>query len=133
MENLLIERIRKIVSAKEKSVRKFASAIGFNYTTLNNYLTGIRKTIDSELLVKIITTYEDISAEWLLAGKGDMYTEKKSPPSSGELVNYLENKLDNKENDIAKLNIEIARLNKEIGMLNGLISQEKLLELKGEL
>ena len=56
MENTIIERIKKIIEYKQLSSRAFAIAIDFNYTTLNNYLTGRRTSIDKDLLVKIIST-----------------------------------------------------------------------------
>jgi hypothetical protein len=68
----MIHRILEVVAAKEKSVRAFSKKIGFPYTTLNNYIKGVRKTIDSELLIKIASAYVDISIEWLLTGKGSM-------------------------------------------------------------
>ena len=52
----LIDRIKMIIEAKGYSPRAFAIAIGFNYSTLNNYLTGRRSTIDSELIEKALTS-----------------------------------------------------------------------------
>lgn len=72
MENSLIERIKKIIEYKQLSPRAFAIAIDFNYTTLNNYLTGRRSSIDNDLLKKIISTYDDISSDWLLINRGEM-------------------------------------------------------------
>lgn len=72
MENTIIERIKKIIEYKQLSSRAFAIAIDFNYTTLNNYLTGRRTSIDKDLLVKIISTYDDISSDWLLINRGSM-------------------------------------------------------------
>ena len=68
----MIERIKKVISVKAKSPREFALLIDFNYSTLNNYLNGRRKSIDSEMLSKIVSTFDDISANWLLTGKGSM-------------------------------------------------------------
>lgn len=72
MENAVIERVKLIIEDKGISPRVFSKAIGFNYSTLNNYLTGRRTTIDSELIVKMLLTYDDISAEWLLREEGEM-------------------------------------------------------------
>lgn len=68
----MIERIKKVISVKAKSPREFALLIDFNYSTLNNYLNGRRKSIDSEMLSKVISTFGDIDARWLLTGKGSM-------------------------------------------------------------
>lgn len=76
---MLIERIKKIIDEKQLSARAFSQAIGFNYTTLNNYLTGRRSTIDSELITKVLISYDDISAEWLMRGKGEMLLTSEQP------------------------------------------------------
>ena len=68
---MLIDRVKELVSIKGISARKFAENIGFNYTTLNNYFNGTRNTIDSTLLEKIISTYDDVNSEWLLSGVGN--------------------------------------------------------------
>ena len=69
---MLIDRIKEVAKLKNMSLRKFSESIGFNYTTLNGYSTGNRKTIDSSLLEKIASTFEDIDYSWLLTGRGSM-------------------------------------------------------------
>ncbi|WP_294598711.1 XRE family transcriptional regulator [uncultured Phocaeicola sp.] len=68
----MIHRIKEVIQYYKLSTRAFSKIINFNYTTLNNYLTGRRTTIDSELIVKILMSLHDISAEWLLRGQGNM-------------------------------------------------------------
>ena len=68
----VIERLNKFIKYKGLTQRAFAINIGFNYSTLNNYLTGRRKTIDLELIEKVICHYKDLSAEWLIRGAGEM-------------------------------------------------------------
>lgn len=75
----LLERISEIIKAKGYSPRSFAITIGFNYSTLNNYLTGRRTTIDCELVEKTLMSIGDISAEWLLRGKGEMLISANQP------------------------------------------------------
>lgn len=77
MENAVIERINNIIAAKNLSARSFANTVGFNYSTLNNYLTGRRETIDTDLIVKIASSFDDVSIDWLITGKGEML--KSSP------------------------------------------------------
>lgn len=81
---MLIDRIKAIAKSKNMSLKKFSESIGFNYTTLNGYSTGNRKTIDSTLLEKIASTYVDINCSWLLTGMGDMYIDKIA--EAGKLV-----------------------------------------------
>lgn len=72
---MLIDRIKEVVRLKKMSARKFSEAINFNYTTLNNYFTGTRKTIDATLLEKMASTFEDVNYLWLLTGRGSMLRE----------------------------------------------------------
>lgn len=82
--NTLLDRIKMIIEAKELSPRSFAIAIKFNYSTLNNYLTGRRSTIDSELIGKIAMSFDDISTKWLLTGKGEMLKKGASISSANQ-------------------------------------------------
>jgi transcriptional regulator with XRE-family HTH domain len=75
METTIIQRIELIAKAKSLSLLKFAKVIDFNYPTLNNYTTGRRKAIDIELICKILTTFPDVSAEWLLLEIGSMFKD----------------------------------------------------------
>lgn len=77
MENSVIERIKRVIEYKNKSPRAFAIEIGFNYATLNNYLTGRRSAINNDLLSKIASSYDDISLNWLLTGEGEMLAISK--------------------------------------------------------
>ena len=69
---MLIDRIKEFAKNKGISIRKLSEIIGFNYTTLNGYSTGSRKTIDASLLEKIASSFEDINCNWLLTGRGSM-------------------------------------------------------------
>lgn len=75
---MLIDRIKEVVNMKSPSVKKFSEAINFNYTTLNNYFTGTRKTIDATLLEKIASTFEDVNYLWLLTGRGSMFRDEQA-------------------------------------------------------
>jgi transcriptional regulator with XRE-family HTH domain len=70
MESAVIERIKQIIESKGLSARAFANKIDFKYSTLNNYLTGRRSSIDLDLIIKIESTFDDISIPWLITGKG---------------------------------------------------------------
>lgn len=83
MTNIL-ERIKEFISIKGLTPRAFAIKIDFNYSTLNNYLTGRRSTIDLELVNKTLSSFENLSAEWLLRGKGEMLLTSEQPTTSNE-------------------------------------------------
>ncbi len=46
---------------------------------LNNYLTGRRKAIDVSLVESIVSSFDNVSAEWLLTGKGKMFKSENKP------------------------------------------------------
>ena len=77
MESSIIERINKIINYKKMSPRAFSKIIDFNYSTLNSYLSGRRSSIDYTLIEKIIFTFDDISSDWILTGRGNMLKEEE--------------------------------------------------------
>lgn len=73
MQTSVIQRIKELINKRGVTPRGFASEINFNYSTLNNYLSGRRATIDSSLPEAILRTFGNISAEWLMSGRGEMF------------------------------------------------------------
>lgn len=73
MENLF-ERILILVKALEKNSQSaFAKKIGCQQSTFNGYLNEQGQTkIRKVLLDAILTTYPQISREWLYFGEGEM-------------------------------------------------------------
>lgn len=71
----IVDRLNKIVKNHLFiSGRAFASKLEMKSTTVNNYLNGTREP-NFEFLNKILSTFEDISAEWLMRGEGEMIRE----------------------------------------------------------
>jgi phage repressor protein C with HTH and peptisase S24 domain len=64
---LIIDRIKKIIEYKGVSTRRFCIDVGI----ANGFFDKV-KDVGSEKLLKILNTYSDISAEWLLTGNGEM-------------------------------------------------------------
>lgn len=83
MESSVIERISEVIRYKNLTNRSFALKIGFNYSTLHNYLSGRRAAVDLNLILKISETFSDISTEWILTGRGNMLI---NPPEDKETV-----------------------------------------------
>ena len=115
----LIGRIKMIIEAKGYSPRAFAMAIEFNYSTLNNYLTGRRSTIDSELIEKILTSFDDISAEWLLRSKGDMFIQKQETEPGMEKLKSIVFTIANLQDEINEKTVLTQRLLEENQKLKG--------------
>lgn len=116
---MLIERIKKIIDEKQLSARAFSQAIGFNYTTLNNYLTGRRSTIDSELITKVLISYDDVSAEWLMRGKGEMLLTSEQPTDKeSDRMSKLIDTIAFQQDTIKNLQARIKELEAELIIAN---------------
>lgn len=70
----IIERIKEIIKEKfgERGENLFSKEIGIPQVSLNNYTSGRRK-VSYEVIDAILSTFPDVSAEWLLRGEGKMY------------------------------------------------------------
>ena len=121
----LIDRIKMIIEAKGYSPRAFAIAIGFNYSTLNNYLTGRRSTIDSELIEKALTSFDDISAEWLLRGKGDILIQKEETEPRMDKLKSIVYTIANLQDEINEKTMLTQRLLEENQKLKGELAMLK--------
>lgn len=66
----IIDRIKLIISLSGLTVNSYAQKIGVNPQTLYKYIGGRMPAV--ELLQKILSSYPDVSAEWLLMGEGEM-------------------------------------------------------------
>ena len=74
----LRNRINEIKDYYRLSNRRFAEAVGGKPAATNNYLNGTKEP-SLEFVDKILSTYVDISAEWLLRGEGSMFKEDDKP------------------------------------------------------
>ena len=71
MDNAVIHRVRIFLKQKKITNRDLSNLLSMRETTLNGKLNGTRG-LDLDTLKSIITHFEDLSAEWLLRGEGDM-------------------------------------------------------------
>ncbi|HJF82332.1 helix-turn-helix domain-containing protein [Phocaeicola plebeius] len=76
----IIERIKLLSDTKSRSIREFSSIIGIPQTTLNNQLIG-KRGLSLETILAIVNSFEDVSVDWLLRGKGEMILQEISPNS----------------------------------------------------
>ncbi len=82
----LRDRINEIKDYYRLSNRGFAEAVGGKPAATNNYLNGTKEH-SLEFVDRILPTYVDISAEWLLRGEGSMFKEDK--PTDEALLKEL--------------------------------------------
>ena len=137
MKDSMLERFKSVIAAKSKSPTDFCKIIGVAQTTLSNQLQSARG-ISVDVIILTLTSFPDISAEWLLRGKGEMILSENLPPIVGD---ESENDLDTHAQlaqalvEIDRLNIEIASLEKKLWKKEGAIEYQKDLisELTDEL
>lgn len=124
----MVERILKLIETKTYgNEADFALKIGKKQQTLNNYTNG-KRPVKLDTVLAILHTYSDVSAEWLLRGKGEMILSDNLPPLLGdESENDLDThaKLAQARIEIDRLNIEIAALKKELWKKEGAIEYQK--------
>ena len=82
----LKDRINEIKDHFRLSNRGFAAEIGAKPAATNNYLNGTKEP-SMDFVDAILSKYVDISAEWLLRGKGTMFVSDE--PTSEEITREL--------------------------------------------
>ena len=88
----LRDRINVIRDHYRLSNRGFAEAIGSKPAATNNYLNGTKEP-SLEFVDKILSTYIDVSADWLLRGKGTMFYEEDKQTDEALLKELAEAKV----------------------------------------
>lgn len=84
----MISRIKEIIAYSGLSDRAFAIKCGIAQNTLNRQLNGVRE-LSLVTVNSILDTFEEISSEWLLRGKGEMLPSAIKSDSNVERVERL--------------------------------------------
>lgn len=83
----MIERIKAIMNFYNLSVNAFAAKIAANQVTINQQMNGDRK-VSLDTVLKIINSFDLVSSEWLLTGKGEMLKSSLTfKDESGSITN----------------------------------------------
>ena len=90
MEELVLDRMKRIIKEEGLSVAAFAKKIGFNQSNLSKVLRGERNV--PENLIGAILDNTHISREWLMYGRGQMNSIDVIPLVQSELTEYTTNK-----------------------------------------
>ena len=125
----MIERIKEIIAYSGLSDRAIAIKCGLAQNTLNRQLNGVRE-LSLATVNAILSTFEDISSEWLLRGKGTMllsdveHERNIIPDSNMERMNRLvdtiatlQGALNEKDKTIKLLEEKVKRLETELAMV----------------
>lgn len=76
MKEGVLQRVKMVYELKSTSETQFAKQIGASQKTINQQFKGER-SISLDTILQVLSVFEDISAEWLLRGKGGMYVQEK--------------------------------------------------------
>lgn len=82
MELPINQRIMEFLDAKHISVNAISKEICVAQSTLNTQLKG-QAALSTRIVGKILSCYPDLSAEWLMRGKGDMFAQESKTESDG--------------------------------------------------
>lgn len=77
MESIVAQRIKSVLESKQISIAAFAKMIGMQQVTCNRQIRG-DQAVSLGLIEGFLEKFEEISAEWLLRGKGSMVVEEPS-------------------------------------------------------
>lgn len=84
------DRLNAIIEEKGLSATKFATLINANPSAISHLLKGRNKP-GYDLLVNIARAFPDISMDWLLTGKGEMYTDAENAEKRESIKNMVSN------------------------------------------
>lgn len=88
MENAVIQRLKKVIEQKRLSVTALGKTIGIHPSTLNRQFNG-ESAMTLGTVDAFLQYFNDISAEWLLRGEGEMIKGHSSSLSEKEFVVYV--------------------------------------------
>lgn len=111
MKDTIRQRIKDVLSAKDSNPTKFSSGDTAMQKRLSRQLNS-GATITFETISSILDSFPDVSAEWLLRGKGNMYNTENSIPDikTGDMQSVYETVVRDKDEQIEKMKAEINQL-----------------------
>lgn len=114
MEKDVKQRVMDLIDIKADSVYSFAKQINVAQTTISEYLNNGKK-VSFTIIRAILDTYPDVSAEWLLRGKGDtcyIDEQPKDGDSDKQLADRAElTRLRTENEELKKMIIELRAVN----------------------
>lgn len=83
MKDSILERLKSVIATKSNSPNDFSKKIGIAPTTFNNQLKSPRG-ISVDVILLTLSVFPEVSAEWLLRGKGEMLLAENLPTFDGD-------------------------------------------------
>lgn len=120
----MISRIKEVIAYYKLTDRAFAIKCGIKQNTLSRQLNGVSE-ISVPTINAILDNYDDISAEWLLRGKGEMLISANQQKDENterisrlvDTIATLQGTINEQAKTIQLLEEKERRLNGELAML----------------
>jgi len=93
------ERILKFLAEGQISSSKFADEIGVQRSSVSHILSG-RNNPSFDFIQKILNKYNNVSADWLIMGKGEMFKEQPKQAQLFTEVSENEKYRNDKEKEV---------------------------------
>ena len=121
---IMINRIKEVITYSGLSERGFAIKCGLKPTTINNQLIGKRE-ISLATIIAISSSFEEISAEWLLRGTGSMLIQKEETEPGMDKLKSIVYTIANLQDEINEKTMLTQRLLEENQKLKGELAMLK--------
>lgn len=113
----MIDKILLILKAKNLSSSQFADKLGVQRSNISHILSGRNKP-SLDFIMKIKSSFPEISTDWLLLGKGEMFVNVSSDKSTSEIsdeipdINLFNNSIEKKteEKNIEETKIDLEKV-----------------------
>lgn len=105
MESIVAQRIKSVLESKQISIAAFAKMIGMQQVTCNRQIRG-DQAVSLGLIEGFLKEFSEISAEWLLRGKGNQLVEEPSFLVAEPKPEYREVKNDLQDDSVWKAKYE---------------------------
>ncbi len=79
MENSIALRIKELIEEKKLNISSFERKIGVGNNSIGTIINK-NSNVSGAILSKILNSYNDINANWLITGKGEMLNNKIIEP-----------------------------------------------------
>lgn len=120
----MIDRIKEVIAYSGLSDRAFALKCGIKQNTLSRQLGGVSE-VSASTINAILDNYQEISAEWLLRGKGSMLLQKEETELGMDKLKSIVYTIANLQDEINEKTMLTQRLLEENQKLKGELAMLK--------
>lgn len=117
----ICERIKKVIYESRTSENALATELEMKQVTINRQLKGAN-ALSCEIVAKLLCSRKDLSAEWLMRGKGNMMNYGSVSQSIGN-GNINASNVNNSDKVIETLNAQLVEKDRQIARLLDLLSK----------